>query len=609
MATSLNQDPRHPLAVAPGGPLRWQRGRGPGRVCKLAGLAALVAGGAVAASTAPASAASARTTPDDVWAYTVLPGDTLIGIRDRLLAPQADWRVVQRLNRIARPRRLQIGTVLHLPVGLLAEQPLAAEVLHVQGDVWRQAGSAPERLPLAAGQALAAGDWVATGPRSSAVILWADGTRLLLRPDSRLRLVRSVLLGRSGQRETGLQLESGSADTQVVPGLAPAGAAASRPPLQLRTPLVNLAVRGTEFRTLVSVDRTQVEVLDGQVAVAPPGAAPTPGAGGRPGAGSRQGAGSALLIGAGFGTVASASGLAPARALLGVPGLGALPLRIERLPLSLAWPAQPGAATYRAQVFDADAPHQLRLDGLFVTPVARWPDDLPDGRYALRVRGADADGLEGRDASALFTLKARPEPPFVTEPQAGSRTPDALVTFRWARNPAASHYRLQLADNPGFDPVRDERADLVATDLRLALPVGTHHWRLASVRGADDTGPWGDAQTITRLQLPPPPDALPPQASADGVLLAWARSPGDGTRYRVQLARDASFSPLLADEQTAQPSWLLRRPEPGTYHVRVQVIDADGLAGEFGAAQQIDVPPPATSGWWWLLPALLLLLV
>ena len=54
---------------------------------------------------------------------------------------------------------------------------------------------------------------------------------------------------------------------------------------------------------------------------------------------------------------------------------------------------------------------------------------------------------------------------------------------------------------------------------------------------------------------------MPPQPNADGVLLGWARPPREGTAYAVQLARDAGFTLVLADERSAQPSWLLRQPD------------------------------------------------
>ncbi|MBL8352722.1 MAG: FecR domain-containing protein [Burkholderiaceae bacterium] len=567
--------------------MTWWKRRLRGILGLAAGALALAVG-AVAASAPPGrgnsieplfapGAAAAR---GESWPHTVEPGDTLIGLRDRLLVPGADWRVLQRLNRIAEPRRLMPGSTLQIPVDLTAARDLAAEVLHTQGEAWLQRRGAADRRPLTAGTLLDAGDLVGTGEQASAVIRFDDGSRVLLRPNSRLRLDRSVRRGPSERREVELQLQSGSADTQVP---APSGKP-TRTRLQMRTPVVNLAVRGTEFRTQTNDQRTLLEVLDGRVAAA------------------------GALVDGGFGTVATAAGVAPGRSLLPPPDLGGLPERVERLPLDLGWPAMAGAAAYRAQVYDVAAGDAtLRLDGLFAGPQARWPDDLPDGRYELRLRAADADGVEGRDATARFTLKARPEPPFVTEPRSGASTADETIVLRWTRNPAASRYRLQVADTPGFEPLRLERSDLVDTELRLDLPPGRHHWRLASVRGAGDSGPWGDVQTVTRLALPPPPPPVPPQAAADGVRLAWAKSPREGTTYRVQVARDSGFTDLVADVRTDQASWLLPSPEPGSYHVRMRTIDADGLAGAFGGAQQFDVPQ--TFGWWWWLPVLLLLVL
>lgn len=558
----------------------WIRGLETGALVLALGVAAASASRAAPSRNGAADPSfTPRAAPGETWSYVVEPGDTLIGLCNRLLVPGADWRVLQRLNRTANPRRLMPGSTLRIPVDLMATQDLAAEVLHTQGETWVQRRGAGDRQPLPAGSLLDAGDLVATGAQSSAVIRFDDGARLLLRPNSRLRLDRSVRRGPSERREIELQLQSGSADTQVP-------AASSRPlrtQLQIRTPVVNLAVRGTDFRTQTTDQRTLLEVLEGRVAAA------------------------TALVDGGFGTVATAAGAAPGRALLPPPDLAGVPERVERLPLDLGWAAMPGAAAYRAQVYDTADDARLRLDGLFAEPQARWPDDLPDGRYELRLRAADADGVEGRDANARFTLKARPEPPFVTEPGTRARTADETIVLRWTRNPAASRYRLQLADTPDFQPVRLERSDLVDTELRLDLPLGTHHWRLASVRGADDSGPWGDVQTVTRLALPPPPPAMPPQAAAEGVRLAWAQSPRASTTYRVQVARDSGFTDLVADERTDQASWLLPSPEPGTYHVRVRTIDADGLAGAFGSAQQFDVP--RTFAWWWLLPVVVLLLL
>jgi hypothetical protein len=262
---------------------------------------------------------------------------------------------------------------------------------------------------------------------------------------------------------------------------------------------------------------------------------------------------------------------------------------------------------YRAQVLDLADPPRLLLEGLFDTPLAAWPDDLPDGRYQLLVRAADADGIEGLAARHAFTLKARPEPPFLLQPLAGQQLTEAQVQLAWARNPQAARYKLQVAADAGFSTLLLDRSDLDGTTASAELPLGTLHWRVASVRADGDTGPWSDAQIFQRVEPPPPPAApaaQPPQPTDDGLVVSWGASPLPGASYQVQIARDAAFTSLVVDERTTRTQHLLARPEPGTYHVRARTIAADGRAGAFGTAQVVEVP---RSLWWlWLLPLLLL---
>jgi len=511
---------------------------------------------------------------DETWPYRIERGDTLIGIRNRLLRPDTDWRELQRANRIANPRRLVPGSTLQLPLAALREQALVAEVVHVRGSVTVQrAGAAPE--PLIGGTSLAAGDQVQTGPQSSAALRFADGARILVRPDSALRIEHTVRLGTSPVLDTRLRLERGGADSRVPKQNAPR--------FEIRTPVANLGVRGTQFRVRADAVLTAVEVLEGRVAAA---------------------AHETRTVGAGYGTLASAQQVAPPVPLAAAPDLAALPSRVERLPLRLAWQAADAAGRFRAQVYDADEPERLALDGIFGAEGARWSEDLPDGRYQLRVRAVADNGLEGHDATSAFTLKARPEPPFQSLPQAGQRTADETVNFAWTRAPLAARYRLQLADTPAFAAPRLDRDDITDTRLSLALPIGTHHWRLASLRADGDQGPWSDGQSVTRVELPPPPDTQAQRVTPEGIELNWRAMPG--TQYDVQVARDAAFTQALQSARVSQPQWLLRDPEPGRYFVRVRSIDADGFVGPYGATQLVDVPH---SPWWWLLllPAALLL--
>lgn len=545
---------------------------------------------------------------DDLWPYKVAAGDTLIGISERILVPGTDWQALQRINRVPNPRQLVPGSTLQIPYKLLRQQSLTAEVVHTHGDVQvERAGTSAQ--PLLGGQLLAAGDVVRTAAQSSAVLRFADGSRVMMRPDSVLKIERSAKLGGSDVVETQLRLESGSVDSQV-PKLQERSQDKSQdksqepqkaPRFEIRTPLVNLGVRGTEFRASASATQSSVEVLEGAVAGSKAGS--TAGS-----ISSNTPAPPARAVKEGFGTRALPAGVEAPRQLLAAPDLSALPARVERLPVKLPWAASNGAAAYRAQVFSTDAAQSLLLSGVFESTSARWADNLPDGRYELRVRAIDGAGLEGLDATAPFTLKARPEPPFYTRPLTAQRETDEAPLFTWTRNAAAARYRLQIADTPDFKAPRIDQTDLTVNELRVPLPAGTHHWRVASIRdnaGVADIGPWGDALALTRVAPPPAPLPNAPQTTTDGVMFTWVQ--GDAARFHLQLARDADFKQLLREETIDSAQWLLRQPEPGHYFVRVRAMDASGFSGPYGQPQQVDVARP-TSWWWLLVPALVLLL-
>ncbi len=529
-----------------------------------------------------ASAATAPAQDVATWGYRIERGDTLIGLQQRLLRPGTRWQDLQRLNRIADPRRLRPGSTLQIPLDWLLQQDVSAELLHAHGDVTVQRSGSSPRTAVG-GDVLSTGDVLVTGAQSSATLRFADGTRLLLRPGSRLHVARHARHQGSGSVDSRIGLDQGGVEVRVPTGQP------AKPRFDVRTPVANLGVRGTEFRARTEGDRTLTEVLSGTVAVGP------------------------QRLGGGFGGVATAAGVTPPQPLPPAPPLDGVPAVVERAPLTLPFTAQAGVAgPWRAQVLLPGDDGRLLLEGRFETPTAQWSTLPPDGDYVLRVRRTDAQGLEGRDASVPFRVKATPEPPFLTQPDADARLSQATVRFAWSRHPEARRYHLQVADEPGFGTPRVDRNDITATEFSAELPEGRHHWRVRSVRADGDAGPWSAPQTLQRIAPPPPPPppaapgASAPELGAQGVHLRWLPAPGEGVRYRLQVSRDAAFGQVLLDETTDQTSWLLPPPGPGTYHVRVQALSAGGVAGPFGPTQVLDVPREWPF-WLLLLPLLLLL--
>lgn len=526
------------------------------------------------------SLAHAQVEPiDGEWVYRIAPADTLIGLADTYLEPPRGWRDLQRLNRIADPLKLRPGSGLRMPLRWLRREVAVAEVVHVQGEASVLRPGEPPRAAQP-GESLRAGDRLRTGADASLTLRFADGSRLLATPDSEFSLERLLVLGRSGVVDTRLRLERGSVDSIVVP--QPGG----RSGYEIRTPTVNLGVRGTAFRAHAdaAAAASRVEVLSGRVGAA---------------------AGSEVLVEAGFGSVATAGQPPrPPRRLLPAPPLPAAGLRLERIPLRLAWQPVPGVERYRAQVLAEGEPERLLLDGQFATPAARWAD-LPDGRYRLRLRAIDADGLEGLDANVPLIVKARPEPPFTSQPAAEARVYGESAAFAWTRPAAAQRYRIQVADDAEFTRLRADDATLTEPRFQLALPPGRYHWRLASIAAGDDAGPFGDAQVFTQRAIPPSPASEPPQVAEGRLVFRWQAGEAGGA-YDVQVARDADFTQLVREERTAEASLTLADPPAGRYFLRVRSVDADGFAGPYGGVQQVDVPG---SRWWLLIPPALLLLL
>lgn len=513
--------------------------------------------------------------PDADWAYRIQPGDTLITLTADWLAPGKSWRDLQKLNRVPDPLRLQPGSTLRMPVAWLKREAGVAEALFVRGPVTRQRGGTTE--PLAAGSALQSGDRLRTGPQASASLRFADGSRLLIPADSDVSLDQLLVLGRGAVPAVRIGVQQGGADSRVTPN-------SQRVPLyEVRTPHVNLGVRGTEFRVQTAGAQSRMQVLSGAV--------------------HADGLRADVAAGQGLLAEGAARTVSP---LLPAPDLGALPRVAERLPLRLSWAATPaGAVGWRAQLYPRGDADRLLLDARVSEPVAAWPEarELPDGDYTLRVRAIDAQGQEGRAAEADLALQARPEPPFIQSPAPGAVSYTGRMALAWTRNTAAPDVRLQIARDAGFQDLVLQPPPIAAAGFEASLPDGRYHWRIAAVEASGRAGPFGDAQTFELQPPPPAPPPADPEVSGDQLKLRWRADPGV-TRYELEWATTSAFDgPGVQRLATDQPEATLPKPSPGTYYLRARSFNAAGAASPWGQTQRIEQPYPR---WLWLLPLLAL---
>jgi hypothetical protein len=202
-------------------------------------------------------------------------------------------------------------------------------------------------------------------------------------------------------------------------------------------------------------------------------------------------------------------------------------------------------------------------------------------------------------------LRARPEPPLLESPAAQAVESGETVRFAWTRAPEAARYHWQLAASTDFSQPMQDQAAVNGTELQAAVPLGPHHWRVASVRADGQRGPWSDAQAMSRV--PPPPPAAPPpaqsQAQGDNLSLRWAPSGLAGERYEIQVSRHSDFRELWFEGQVERPEVRLQPTQSGPHFVRIRTLAADGRAGPWGGTQAFDW---STARWWWWLAPLLL---
>jgi hypothetical protein len=414
---------------------------------------------------------------EQVWGYKVRPGDRLVDIAKSYQKNPDDWKKLQQGNTVADPKLLQPGKQINIPVTALKKgDPFAAAVL-VNGEVQRLDKSGQPVVKIASGDVLKMGDLIQTGPRSTLTIRFADDSRMLVTEKSKITLTSLVNYGKTGMADTKVQVHQGGTDSQVSPQKGPVAR------YEINTPAINLAVRGTDFRIQVdeSNGATRTEVVEGLVA--------------------GDGPSSQAMIGAGFGIIAR-PGMAlgqPTR-LLKAPVLGNAPDVIKKLPALFEWEELPGALRYRVQMLVViDGNDAIIVDEVSDNTKALW-DELPDGDYVLRVRGIDAVGLEGANASKAFTVKTRPVPPELSLPINEHHLAEKKVIFQWLAAPQAQAYRFQLAEDADFKNLVAVVPKIEGSQraVLLAVPAGQYYWRVASITSSGEVGPYSDAFTFTR---------------------------------------------------------------------------------------------------------------
>jgi hypothetical protein len=517
------------------------------------------------------------------WLYSVRPGDTLIALGQRYLADPSRWDVVQRLNRVADPHRIPPGTVLRIPASLLQSKPGQATLKAAHGSVrWRPTAQG-DWTNAATGQSLPAGAEVQTGPQASATLELANGTQLRIHPGSTLALDMISLYANGLMADTRVRLLHGQTEISDNP------ARRGQQHLRVITPGAQAVVRGTVFRVGVSDGATREETVEGSVAV--------------------TAAGNTVMVAQAQGTVAR-EGQAPlaARRLPAAPDVSQLPARMEQLPLRFVLPARSGErkTIWWAQVSPTDTFDVILAEKTAASGAVNF-EDLPNGRYFLRVRAVDEVGLQGLEARHPFTVFARPFAPALRTPGHSATVRSARPELSWTSAVGAGRYRVQLSPSNDFSKLAlDQMLENSEAALKEDLVPGGYHWRVASITAEGEQGPWSAPAAFTYKPAPGQPDlgkaAL--RYEGDELLLDLPPPPAD-QHYKVSLSTTAESAGAAPQQASTDGQIRLPRPSSGTHFLGVRLVDnQDGTAGP-PMLQQISAPSRYPYLWLLGLPLLL----
>jgi hypothetical protein len=509
------------------------------------------------------------------WIYSTRPGDTLWDLTEKYAKSLGYVEAIRKHNGVEKPTRMKPGTQLRIPVRWLKVQPVSATVAVVAGEAWIIRAGATDKIRLGGSEQLSLGDVIETGADGNVVVEFADESKLVIRGDTRVGMDRLSAYGDTGMVDSGVRLQRGRANIRVTPTKGPGTR------FQIRTPAAVSTVRGTRFRVAVEADgsTTRTEVTAGVVDVS---------------ADERM-----RRIPERFGVIASqGESLGRPVKLLPRADVSAIPAVIERVPVKLDWTDIPGAETYRVQVSESSDFEALLVDRTTTTSAVAF-DVAVDGEYVLRLRGIDADSLEGLDVDHRFTLNAYPVPPITIKPQLEETVRIAQPEFQWTEPQNVDSYIFQLAGDAGFTDliVDTETSGTTFTPVAL-LEEGTYFWHLAVKDKSGETGPFSDVASFTYAKPQPAADMseTPPTVSDNELVLRWSEGL-KGSTYHIQVARGKSFDRLIIDEVVSEPSFVVSKPKGGRYSVRIATIELDGFEGAFSDPQTFNIP---REGKWWM---------
>lgn len=520
----------------------------------------------------------------EYWVYQVKPNDTVWGVSHDLMIDWRLWEDIVKLNNIEDSRALRPQSFLKFPRKYVAERPANIKVLEVTGAAEQQLNG--ERAVLTEGYELLAGSLIRTEQDSTVYIEFEDKTKVLLLPNSELRLHTASMIGNNANIiNIKVELEFGEVEIDANPNKTTGSY------FVIETPSAHATTRGTKYRVRENDATMTTEVIVGKVGVA-------------------NTAGQ-IIVKAGYGSITKKGQKpAPPKKLLGAPNLPDYNDAITTLPSMLSWPIIAQAKEYRIQVSKTADFNSVLLDRSSQSPSISLPISLQDNTYYLRVSGIDSDGLQGKETVKTFTIDARPFAPLLNAPLSKTRLYPGAVEFSWVQS-EVDRFALEIARDKNFTDIIYVNDGVSSEHEVHDLNAGTYFWRVASIDADGKQGLPSQAEAITVEKIAGAVEILPVKPTNDSFKFSWIGK-ADIASYEIQLSDDEEFSHIIESKQLIETDVNLTKPtKSGHYFVRLRGIDVYGHPGEWSSLQRLDykVAFETTNTWKISHAALLLLLL
>lgn len=401
--------------------------------------------------------AQALSATKDEITYTIRSGDTLIGLGKRYFISPESYKTVERLNGLSDPNKMRVGAKITIPTAVLKYASLNATVIALKGQANAERGG--KTSPLTVQSKVAESAVIQTAADGFLTLQLANGTRIAIPSNSRIRILRMRTYLMTGGTDTDFSVEKGRTETTATP------LRDNRSRFRIRTPVAISAVRGTVFR--IGYDGPDApsltEVVEGSVAV------------------DVKASGANTMLPTGFGAAAAASGKLDQEALLPPPTFAPEGRQQRGSDVIFGLIPDPEAVGYHIQIA-TDAKFVDIVTGSRAKNAVVNLGSLPDGNYFARATAIAPSGLEGLPQSFAFSRKLEAlQIGKVTGPKGGYR-----LSWDLGKDDKAI-YRLQLFQgSESTVPIIDEPGLTDSELLVYGLDPGRYSWRigrLQSVQG------------------------------------------------------------------------------------------------------------------------------